>query len=468
MNKKNFAPDPGELKKVAVNAIEKNGDICLSLDLNREMPKMRPMHGVTNFAPLQNSAMTCNYPLLTMVRDLKIPYSYFHDTPLENPGLDLIDVSRIFPIFSADVNNPENYRFEETDAYLQQVIDSGTEVIFRLGESIEVTPAKRFRVNPPADFEKWAEICLHIVSHYTEGWANGFHWNIRDWAVWEEPNNPNLWGGTFEQYLRLYEVTAVKFKKRFPNLRIGGPESTTFGIKYLEQFLAFCEEKKLPLDFVCYTAYYQTPAEILAESFVRRKMVDDHGFKDIPLWMDEWHGSPLWDSFPDEVGYMRESNRIRGYNGAVFAGTVLCGLQDVPAERACYYSVCMPGGYGLFDERRIPTPQYYMFAKYCSMFNNAKRRIAVDFVDDEPNVKALACEIDEANIEMMLGCYLQNARTIKFSIPDGFKLKSVEIMNANNARFVELNSWDYSVADNVATLQKNELPMAFFVKLQKI
>ena len=54
---------------------------------------------------------------------------------------------------------------------------------YRLGESIEHTRTKRF-VHPPGDMEHWAEICLGTIRHYTEGWANGFDFQIPYWEIW--------------------------------------------------------------------------------------------------------------------------------------------------------------------------------------------------------------------------------------------------------------------------------------------
>ena len=47
---------------------------------------------------------------------------------------------------------------------------------------------RAFHVFPPKDFQKWAEICEHIIMHYNEGWANGFHYGIKYFEVWFEPD----------------------------------------------------------------------------------------------------------------------------------------------------------------------------------------------------------------------------------------------------------------------------------------
>ncbi len=99
------------------------------------------------------------------------------------------------------------------------------EPVYRLGESIEHTSVKR-HVHPPADMEKWAAVCLGIIRPYLEGWANGFHHNIRYWEMWNEPENrPTMWSGTDDDYLRLYRTAATAIKKQFPSLQVGARRS---------------------------------------------------------------------------------------------------------------------------------------------------------------------------------------------------------------------------------------------------
>ncbi len=454
--------DPAALRAVPATGVK--NEIDIRFDLDREAGKVRAVHGVGNFAPLQNVAMSTPTGLLGKIRALHIPYSYFHDTPLENPGMDVIDVSRLFPIFTADADDPRNYRFAENDAYLQQVIDAGTQVIFRLGESIEVGKRK-FRVKPPADPEKWARICLNIVRHYNEGWADGFHWNIRDWAVWEEPNNPNLWAGEFQEYLRLYAVTAKMFKKHFPALRIGGPQTTTMGIRFLGEFLDFCRSEALPLDFVCYTAYYATPAELLAESRLRRRMLDERGFGAIPLWINEWHAGPNWSSFSDPVGYRRESERIGGVDGAVFTATVLCGLQDCPIERACFYAAVMGGGYGMFDAKHVPTPTYHVLRRFCRLFDRSERRIALETAGGSPDIQALASAAKCGGIDLLIGAYIPERGSVRIALPEHFEVKSLEILDEDGRRFVECEDERYRHDGITLELDKPEGAAAFFVEL---
>ena len=56
--------------------------------------------------------------------------------------------------------------------------------------------------------------------HYNQGWANGFHDNIRYWEFWNEPEL--FWSGTPEQFYLLYEKTARALKTCRSPLKVGG------------------------------------------------------------------------------------------------------------------------------------------------------------------------------------------------------------------------------------------------------
>ncbi|HCD80812.1 MAG TPA: hypothetical protein DEQ65_00480, partial [Ruminococcaceae bacterium] len=114
-------------------------------------------------------------------------YARNHDASFYSAfgGEHTVDVHRIFKNFNADENDPESYIFAPTDKYLKDITNAGTKVFYRLGASIEHD--FKYGTYPPASFEKWAKICEHIISHYNEGWAEGFNYNIEYWEIWNEP-----------------------------------------------------------------------------------------------------------------------------------------------------------------------------------------------------------------------------------------------------------------------------------------
>ena len=166
-------------------------------------------------------------------RILHIPYSRTHDANEGYYGKRLVDISAVFPDFCKDPDKPSSYDFRETDLYIKTLIDSGSEPFYRLGQTIENQTGAKYNIYPPKDYKKWAKICEHIIRHYNEGWADGFHYNIRYWEIWNEADldqssgrwktEPRTWGGPIEEFHKMYAVAAKHMKECFPDLKIGGP-----------------------------------------------------------------------------------------------------------------------------------------------------------------------------------------------------------------------------------------------------
>ena len=117
---------------------------------------------------------------------------------------------------------------------------------------------------PPKDYQKWAELVYQWVKHSVDryGKAEVESWY---WELWNEPDSP-YWGGTPEEYNKLYDYSADAMKRALPTARMGGPHVTgpqgRRGGTFLKNFLEHCRSGKneatgktgAPLDFVAFHA----------------------------------------------------------------------------------------------------------------------------------------------------------------------------------------------------------------------
>ena len=140
--------------------------INLTLNLNNEnTAQMRDILGINNTPRIPSSSYTEENKKI--FDRLSFSYIRHHDASLENSSQQIIDVSRVFPLFHLDETDYRNYYFEDTDNYFSVVKDSDAEWEIRLGETIDHSGFYT-RVNMPSDAKKWASICLNIVKHYKE------------------------------------------------------------------------------------------------------------------------------------------------------------------------------------------------------------------------------------------------------------------------------------------------------------
>ena len=300
----------------------------------------------------------------------KPPFVRIHDAPLAAD--EAVDIHYIFPDFDADENDPANYNFKKTDLYLKAILDCGSQVLFRLGETIEGgDPEKypKFHVHPPADYNKWARICCNIIRHYNMGWADGFKWNIQYWEIWNEFNShPECWSGTPLQYFQLYEVAAKAIKKLDLNLKVGGPAlNTSINSEAGRNFLAYCRDKKLPLDFISWHGYASHPKKVIENIEEGITAVKEYGFTEAETINDEWNymALPLWGMKDREYKYEKGFKKTRGPEGAAFTASVLGYIQNSELDISCYYSAYgSVFRFGLFDIFGLPQKPLYSFIAY--------------------------------------------------------------------------------------------------------
>jgi xylan 1,4-beta-xylosidase len=244
------------------------------------------------------------------------------------PGGGLIsahrDVFDIFPNPDADANDPRSYNFGPTDQLISSIEKVGAQVMFRLGRS------EGAAAQPPKDFARYAAIAKHIVLHYNQGWDNGFHFGIRYWEVWNEPDLGKVfWAGTAQQYFELYGRLARAVKEADRRALVGGPAIArpNDDTPYRDAFLEYVRTEHLPLDFYSWHWYAtdsDDPLDFIRISADMRARLDKHGFVHTRSMVTEWNYG-LMDPMPTAV------------QRASFITAALIYMQDAPIDAATLY-----------------------------------------------------------------------------------------------------------------------------------
>ncbi len=357
----------------------------LRIDFARTNGTWRALHGI-NRGPLVAGGML---DVMEAQRALNIPSTRLHDSHW--PLGDVVDIHAVFPDFARDPARAESFDFARTDRYVDGVRKTGAQIIYRLGESIEHDDLKR-NVHPPPDAKKWAQICLGIIRHYNEGWANGARHDIRYWEIWNEPENrPACWTGTDEQFLALYATAAREIKSQFPKLKVGGPgfgytgevrgESFRAG-GLITNFLAFCRRESLPLDFLSWHCYTDDPHELVVRARGIRGLLDSHGFTNAESHLNEWNYLPgkTWTPISKTRGTPESRRRfygeMAGAPGAAFIAAALMELQEAPVDAANLFHG-ETGPFGLFDIHGAPQKNYFAVSAFTE-FLKTPRRVRVE------------------------------------------------------------------------------------------
>ncbi len=340
----------------------------LFVDFKNGQGIVKPMHAVNN-GPVASTRKTGNVGDFI---EAGIPYYRNHDASFcaSYGGNFSVDIDFIFPNFDADPYDESSYDFACTDEYVRVCEEAGVKTFYRLGSKIEHEVVKH-NTKPPKDFKKWAVICEHIIKHYNCGWANGFHYNIEYWEIWNEPDlffKPEeapspTWSGTPEQFFELFNITYKHLKGCFPKLKIGGPGFAGFwNRKWAEMFFKALEAKP---DFFSWHIYTSTPEEVVRNIEISREIYEKYGMGDIESILNEWNYVKGWAG--DDFIYTIKS--IMGLKGAAFTLSVMLACQNAPVDMLMYYDArpcAFNGLWAPYTFERLKC--YYSFVAFNALY----------------------------------------------------------------------------------------------------
>jgi hypothetical protein len=287
------------------------------------------------------------------------------------------DWDHIFPDFSRDPGDPASYDFSDSDPYLLAISSCGEEIFYRMGVSWGGNPI------PPADPAKWARIAVGILQHYNDGWANGFHLGIREVEIWNEPDLWLFWRGTPRQYFALYEHAARAIKAYDPAIRVGGP-AVCCDLGFLRDFLQYCRDGSVPLDFVSWHHYgsasedYDPSALKKWGDYVQSLLTNAYGFPEAGNYLTEFNRSLEDDELENNLNL----------TGAAWSAAALIHLQDGSVDAAFRYRGDIHP-LGMWWPADHPWPVQEAYAAMAGM-NRLPMRVKVGGLGDLVPASALA------------------------------------------------------------------------------
>ena len=345
--------------------------VCINQE--KIVGKIKPMH-----AGGQPPLIGHDTSFFKYLKEAGIPYSRLHDVGGVYGGNRWVDIPNIFRDFDADENDPNSYDFAFTDLLLKALVENGVEPYYRLGITIEnASHIRAYRTKPPKDYHKWARICEHIIMHYNEGWANGFHFNIKYWEIWNEPESEEeyhgstmMWDGLPIDFFRLYEVASKHLKARFPNIKVGGYGSCGFyalhrpgaewpeiWLDYFHKFFKYIKEHDCPIDFFSWHSYSKTATNIMYTEYLQKKL-EEFGYAGLETHLNEWN--PV------------KEDRGKAHHSAEVAANMIAMQNSPVVEVCCIYDMRVTGTpyyAAIFDiGTQKPTKTYYSMVAFNQLY----------------------------------------------------------------------------------------------------
>ena len=238
---------------------------------------------------------------------------------------------------------------------------------------------------PPRDEDAWVRLVKATLTHLKERYGAA---EVSTWPceIWNEPNLPGFWeNADLEKYLRLYQITSRAVKEVLPDMPVGGPAvcggSTTEN--WIERFLCFCRDEKLPLDFVSRHAYMAETPERKGRYIYHHMCEAEHTVAEMRQTREHIDAFPEFRGLPMHITEFNTSYNPRcplhdlPENAAHIAG-LLAALGDV-ADSYSYWTfgdvfeesgiapTPFHGGFGMMADQCIPKPTLAAFEFFCNL-----------------------------------------------------------------------------------------------------
>ncbi|MBR2509035.1 MAG: hypothetical protein IKB71_04745 [Lentisphaeria bacterium] len=352
----------------------KLGDFNRKLHSSNTAPNLSN-RGITDFTP--------NY------KKMNFTYSRNHDWALWNAGQRVVDTHFVFPLMHLDANDPRNYYFDATDEMIRITQEAGSKIMYRLGTSIEHSglrpDQKHFNSLPPTDYHQYAEALAGIIRHYTQGWANGFHYDIEYWEIWNEAeNDPTCWKGSYEEFIKFFVIVLKRLKKEFPHLKIGGPAATGYREDLILPLLKACHEANIAPDFVSWHGYNNNVHDFVSKVQKMRDILDNEGLTKCETAITEWHYLLSWEGIQTNMSEKSSKNAFEGRTGlcgidsAIYNLATLAAWQDTVLDLAFYYGASPKGAWGFQNNFGGYNKVFYSMCIFGDLLAKTNERIKAE------------------------------------------------------------------------------------------
>jgi len=203
--------------------------------------------------------------------------------------------------------------WSDFDKRIDFIHSSGADPIMAVSYMPQVLDAvpNNERQSAPRDYKVWEDLCFEAARRSLERDRR-----VPFWEVWNEVNTGWLKPGPadtgaeefrrlyaqalgheetnaaivrrFEAYCKLYRATALGVRRADPQAKVGGPALASgpmeqskecghcsHGKGFARGLMLWCDKEKLPLDFVSWHEYFQSPETIAREAAAFRSYLDD-------------------------------------------------------------------------------------------------------------------------------------------------------------------------------------------------
>ncbi|MFT4249262.1 MAG: hypothetical protein QM581_14720 [Pseudomonas sp.] len=302
------------------------------------------------------------------------------------------------------------YSFQYIDDVFDRLLAQGVRPFVELGFSPSAMATVKDTIfwwkahgSPPKDLDKWNGLVSAFARHCIQRYGID---EVRQWyfEVWNEPNlsKPFFRDGTQQQYFELYRATALTLKRIDPRLRVGGPATSNFTIDqnalarlrqsgkpfdplsvpwqpvWVQDFLDYCQQHQLPVDFVSTHPYptdfaLEQVGELATQQLRRsadatrddlrtiRALVDRSAYPHAEIQLTEWSTSTAildhsHDSLAAAAAILRSNLDSIGLVDSLSYWVFTDLFEEYRKQDSIFH-----GGFGLINYQQIVKPAFHAY-----------------------------------------------------------------------------------------------------------
>jgi xylan 1,4-beta-xylosidase len=404
-------------------------------------------------------------------------------------------------VYREDKEGRPLYNFQYIDDLYDRMLAKGIRPFVELGFSpSEIATVKNTTFwwhpngSPPTDNNKWAALVQAFVEHCVARYGVG---EVRGWyfEVWNEPNLYESFfrGGSQQKYFELYKITAETIKKVDPQLRVGGPATSNFNMDpiavreakaagtpfdpmkipwrpvWIEDFLQYCHQNNLPVDFVSTHPYPQdfaidVPGAPKGKGYRRsidatrddlrtiRSIIDASAYPKAEIHLTEWNSSPSpVDHSHDTLAAATFVAKTNLESIGLVDSLSYWTFTDVFEENRNAESV-FHGGFGLINYQEIVKPAFHAYRFMNELGDETLARTVGGVVSRDHNTGRVAAVAYNYPPEVQVSLPVTTTREAADAIDGGGSARELmlDLQNLPAGAAVEIEVLDRKHGDAVA------------------
>jgi hypothetical protein len=370
-------------EKKAQKPLPKPQHATVRVDLSSVVGAIRPMHAMCN-GPKSFGA-----DISHLFKEAGIPLVRFDDTDTCISSC-AIDVSRIFKNPAADPRDPASYDFATTDEYVAAAYNAGARVIYRLGESRGLAGASK-TVKMPDDIDAFVAVCINIIKHYNDYWANGYAYGIDRFEIWS--HDADLTGRELTAEFELYRRVATAIKLYDSDLSVGGMSFDIFDGN-MREFIRFCAKTHTPIDFISLSCLASDPVKLSDAVKKVIPVLRNMGFADTEVIIGKW--GYVDDAMVPDGAALERLLTLNGENacaqreklfsaqsdvkGAAYALATMIELHNMGEVGAAFFYDAQPAispWCAICSRFGIPQKPFYAFSAFGRLYRAGREVLSV-------------------------------------------------------------------------------------------